>query len=65
VGGKIKIVDERQLETAQTVTRIVRAVANWMRLVALAVAVSPSGWPEGVAGSRSARFAIGVPIVGS
>ena len=36
--GKIAIVDESQLETAQTITRILRAVANWMWLIALAVA---------------------------
>ena len=30
--GKITIVDESQLETAQTITKILRAVANWMWL---------------------------------
>jgi hypothetical protein len=36
--GKITIIDESQLETAQTATRLLRAVANWMWLVALVVA---------------------------
>jgi len=36
--GKIVIIDESQLGTAQTLTRILRAVADWMWLVALAVA---------------------------
>ena len=36
--GRITIVEEGQLETAQTITRILRAVADWMWLVALAVA---------------------------
>ena len=36
--GKITIIDESQLETAQTATRILRAVADWMWLVALVVA---------------------------
>ena len=52
--GKITIVDEGQLETAQTITRILRAVADWMWLVALAVAASQSGWPAGGA-DRAAR----------
>jgi hypothetical protein len=36
--GRITIIDESQLETAQTITKILRSVANWMWLVALAVA---------------------------
>lgn len=36
--GKITIVEASQLETAQTLTRILRAVADWMWLVAIAVA---------------------------
>ena len=36
--GKIAIIEKSQLETAQTITRILRAVADWMWLVALAVA---------------------------
>ena len=36
--GRIAIIEESQLETAQTATRILRSVADWMWLVALAVA---------------------------
>jgi hypothetical protein len=36
--GRIAIIEESQLETAQTLTRILRAVADWMWLVALGVA---------------------------
>ena len=53
--GKITIIDESQLETAQTITRILRAVANWMWLSRSLSRRSRSGWPAGVAGSSSAR----------
>ena len=36
--GKVAIIEESQLETAQSITKILRTVANWMWLVALAVA---------------------------
>ena len=36
--GRITIIEESQLETAQTMTKILRAVADWMWLVAIAVA---------------------------
>jgi hypothetical protein len=36
--GRVAIIEESQLETAQTITRVLRAVADWMWLVALAVA---------------------------
>ena len=36
--GKIAIIEKSQLETAQSITKILRAVADWMWLVALAVA---------------------------
>jgi hypothetical protein len=36
--GRIVIIEKSQLETAQTMTKILRAVADWMWLVALAVA---------------------------
>ena len=36
--GRIAIIEESQLETAQSVTKVLRAVADWMWLVALAVA---------------------------
>jgi hypothetical protein len=36
--GRIAIIEESQLEAAQTITKILRAVADWMWLVALVVA---------------------------
>src|SRR4029450_9129405 len=36
--GKIAIIEKSQLETAQTITRVLRAVADWMWLLALVVA---------------------------
>ena len=36
--GKIKLIDADQLGTAQTITRILRFLANWLAVVALAVA---------------------------
>ena len=41
--GRIAIIEESQLETAQTATRILRSVADWMWLVALAVAALAIG----------------------
>ncbi len=41
--------------TAQSITKILRAVADWLWLVALAVAASRSGWRAGAAGSSSVR----------
>ena len=35
--GRIAIIEESQLETAQSLTKILRAVADWMWIVALAV----------------------------
>ena len=49
--GKIAIVDESQLETAQTLTKILRSVANWMWLLALLVAAVAVWLAKGVAGS--------------
>ena len=53
--GKIAIIEESQLETAQTATRILRSVADWMWLVALAVAALAIWLARGAAGSSSAR----------
>ena len=36
--GRIKIVDTEQLDTAQTITRILRFLADWLWIVAIAVA---------------------------
>jgi hypothetical protein len=62
--GKITIVDESQLETAQTVTRILRAVANWMWLVALAVAALAIWLARGRRRIELRALAIGVLVVG-
>jgi len=62
--GKITIIDESQLETAQTVTRILRAVANWMWLVALAVAALAIWLARGRRRIELRALAIGVLLVG-
>lgn len=62
--GKIAIVDESQLEAAQTVTRILRAVADWMWLVALAVAALAIWLARGRRRLEIRALAIGVFVVG-
>jgi hypothetical protein len=62
--GKITIVDESQLQTAQTITRILRAVANWMWLVALAVAALAIWLARGRRRIELRALAIGVLLVG-
>jgi hypothetical protein len=62
--GKITIVDASQLETAQTITRILRAVANWMWLVALAVAALAIWLGRGRRRIELRALAIGVFAVG-
>ena len=62
--GKITIVDESQLQTAQTVTRILRAVADWMWLVALAVAALAVWLARGRRRIEIRALAIGVLLVG-
>ena len=62
--GKITIVDESQLETAQTITRILRAVANWMWLIALAVAALAIWLARGRRRIELRALAIGVLLVG-
>ena len=62
--GKITIVDESQLETAQTITRILRAVANWMWLVALAVAALAIWLARGRRRIELRAIAIGLLVVG-
>jgi hypothetical protein len=62
--GKITIVDESQLETAQTITRILRSVANWMWLVALAVAALAIWLARGRRRIELRALAIGVLLVG-
>ena len=62
--GKITIVDESQLETAQTITRILRTVANWMWLVAIAVAALAIWLARGRRRLELRALAIGVLVVG-
>jgi hypothetical protein len=62
--GKITIVDESQLETAQTITKVLRSVANWMWLVALAVAALAIWLGRGRRRIELRALAIGVLVVG-
>jgi hypothetical protein len=62
--GRITIIEESQLETAQTVTRILRAVANWMWLVALAVAALAIWLARGRRRIELRALAVGVLLVG-
>jgi hypothetical protein len=62
--GKITIVDESQLETVQTITRILRTVADWMWLVALAVAALAIWLGRGRRRIELRALAIGVLLVG-
>ena len=62
--GKITIIDESQLGTAQTITRILRAVADWMWLVALAVAALAIWVARGRRRIELRALAIGVLVVG-
>jgi hypothetical protein len=62
--GKITVVEESQLETAQTITKILRAVANWMWLVALAVAALAIRLARGRRRVELRALAIGVLVVG-
>ena len=62
--GKITVVDESQLETAQTITRILRTIANWMWLIALAVAALAIWLARGRRRIELRALAIGVLLVG-
>ena len=62
--GKITIVDESQLQTAQTVTRILRAVANWMWLVALVFAALAVWLARGRRRLEIRALALGLLIIG-
>ena len=62
--GKIAIIEESQLETAQTATRILRSVADWMWLVALAVAALAIWLARGRRRLELRALAIGVLVVG-
>ncbi len=62
--GKITIVNANQLGTVQTLTRILRAVANWMWLLALAVAALAVWLARGRRRIELRAIAIGVLLVG-
>ena len=62
--GKIAIIDASQLQTAQTLTRILRSVANWMWLIALAVAALAVWLARGRRRIELRALAIGVLFVG-
>ena len=62
--GKIAIIEESQLETAQSITRILRAVADWLWLVALAVAALAIWLARGRRRLELRALAIGVLAVG-
>jgi hypothetical protein len=62
--GKVAIVKSDQLDTAQTITRILRAVADWMWVVALAVAALAVWLARGRRRLELRALAIGVLIVG-
>ena len=62
--GKIAIIDESQLETAQTATRVLRAVADWMWLLALVVAALAVWLAKGRRRLELRALAIGLVVVG-
>ena len=62
--GKVAIVDESQMETAQTLTRILRSVANWMWLLALLLAAIAVWLAKGRRRIELRALAIGVLLVG-
>ena len=62
--GRIVIIEKSQLETAQTITRILRSVANWMWLVALAVAALAIWLARGRRRIEIRALAIGLVLVG-
>jgi hypothetical protein len=62
--GKIAIIDESQLETAQTMTKVLRAVADWMWLLALVVAALAVWVARGRRRLELRALAIGVLVVG-
>ncbi len=62
--GRITIIEESQLETAQTITRVLRAVADWMWLVALAVAALAIWLARGRRRIELRALALGLLVVG-
>lgn len=62
--GRIAIIEESQLETAQTITKVLRAVADWMWLLALVVAALAVWLARGRRRLELRALAIGVLVVG-
>ena len=62
--GRIAIIEESQLETAQTATKVLRSVADWMWLVALVVAALAVWLARGRRRLELRALAIGVLVVG-
>ena len=62
--GKIAIIEESQLETAQTATKILRSVADWMWLVALVVAALAVWLARGRRRLELRAIALGLFVVG-
>jgi hypothetical protein len=62
--GRVVLIDESQLETAQTLTRILRSVANWMWLLALATAALAVWLARGRRRLELRALALGVLVVG-
>jgi hypothetical protein len=62
--GRIAIIEESQLETAQTLTKILRAVSSWMWLLALAVAALAIWLARGRRRLELRALAIGLLVVG-
>jgi hypothetical protein len=62
--GRIAIIEESQLETAQTITKVLRSVANWMWLVALIVAALAVWLARGRRRLELRAIALGLLVVG-
>ena len=62
--GRIAIIEESQLETAQTTTKILRSVADWMWLVALEVAALAVWLARGRRRLELRAIALGLLVVG-
>ena len=62
--GRIKLVDADQLDTAQTITRILRFVADWLWLIALLLAAAAVWVAKGRRRIELRAIAIAVIVVG-
>ena len=62
--GRVAIMEESQLETVQTATKILRSVANWMWLVALIIAALAVWLARGRRRLELRAIALGLLVVG-